>query len=98
MDYLSIIEQLKRLSPQAIVLFGSQATATANPDSDVDILVVKETSEPFNKRIISAHRVLHSKIPVDVIVLTPSELKKYHLTNSFYKSIIENGKVLYGRI
>jgi len=98
MDYLSIVNQLKKLSPQAIVLFGSHAKGTASPDSDVDILVVKETSEPFNKRITDAHRVIHSKIPVDVIVLTPSELQKYNLTSSFYKSILENGKVLYGRI
>lgn len=98
MDYLSIVNQLKKLSPQAIILFGSHAHGTATSDSDVDILVVKETSEPFNKRISSAHRALHSKTPVDVIVLTPSEFKKYNLISSFYKSILESGKVLYGRI
>ncbi len=37
--------------PDAIILFGSHATGTAGPDSDIDILVIKpQPFAPGNRR------------------------------------------------
>ena len=98
MDYTHLIDQLKQLSPQAIVLYGSQVKGIKHADSDVDILIIKETNDPFSKRITDAHRMLRTNTPVDILVLTPVEFQKYKQNNSFYKSVFESGKVLYGRI
>jgi predicted nucleotidyltransferase len=38
--------------PEKIVLFGSYATGTATPDSDLDFLVVMNTDQPINKRSV----------------------------------------------
>lgn len=97
-NFSKIVNQLKQFSPQAIILFGSQVKGPTHRNSDFDLLIIKETSEPFNKRITDAHRVLHTNTPVDILVLTPSELQKYKENSSFYQSVLESGKVLYGRI
>lgn len=98
MDYSFLVNQLKQLSPKAIILFGSRANGTAHEDSDVDILLIKETNETFNKRITEAHRVLRTNLPIDIVVLTPTEVENYKKNSSFYQSVFTSGKVLYGRI
>ncbi|HAY20669.1 MAG TPA: DNA polymerase subunit beta [Desulfobacterales bacterium] len=55
--------------PSFIILFGSYGRGTPREDSDVDLLVVAEFSEPPHRRLLDAD------IPpgVEVIALTPRE-------------------------
>lgn len=46
------------LAPRRIILFGSRARGTAQPDSDYDILVVAETDLPFEDRGVQARRAV----------------------------------------
>ena len=48
-----IVERLVReYDPDRIILFGSRAAGTAREDSDIDLLVLKETEDrPLNRRI-----------------------------------------------
>ncbi|HSB17493.1 MAG TPA: nucleotidyltransferase domain-containing protein [Bryobacteraceae bacterium] len=46
------------VDPERIVLFGSRARGDSRPDSDVDLLIVKETDKPKHLRAIPAHRAL----------------------------------------
>ncbi len=81
------------VNPDKIYLFGSYATGMANEDSDIDLLVVKETLEPRYKRSIEIQRLLiGTKLPVDVVVYTKDEfenekLNKYSFLNSAFKVI-----------
>ena len=87
------------LSPKQIVLFGSHATGEPGPDSDIDLLVVRETSEDFYRRMATVRRTvsgLHPRIPLGPIVLTPSEIEdRLKRGDQFIEGILKRGKVLY---
>lgn len=86
-----------KVNPDRIYLFGSYATGKANEDSDLDLLVIKDTPEPKYKRSIEIQRLLiGSKLPVDIVVYTNDEfenekMKKY----SFVNSAIQEGQLMY---
>ena len=85
--------------PDKIFLFGSYATGQANEDSDIDLLVVKDTLEPRHKRSIEIQRLLKgSKLPVDILVYTNDEFERERTINySFVNSAIQGAKLLYER-
>jgi predicted nucleotidyltransferase len=85
--------------PDKIFLFGSYATGQANEDSDIDLLVVKDTLEPRHKRSIEIQRLLKgSKLPVDILVYTNEEFERERTINySFVNSAIQGAKLLYER-
>lgn len=85
------------VSPDKIYLFGSYATGMANEDSDIDLLVVKETLEPRYKRSIEIQRLLiGSKLPVDILVYTNEEFENEKLnTYSFINSAIQGAQLMY---
>lgn len=85
--------------PDKIFLFGSYATGQANEDSDIDLLVVKDTLEPRHKRSIEIQRLLKgSKLPVDILVYTNEEFERERTINySFVNSAVQGAKLLYER-
>jgi predicted nucleotidyltransferase len=87
----------QELHPAKIVLFGSYAYGTPTPDSDVDLLVVMDTSLSSKERYLSVCRLLRPRLfPVDIIVKTPQEIAQA-LENKdyFIQEIITKGRVLY---
>ncbi|MFA6401873.1 MAG: nucleotidyltransferase domain-containing protein [Salinivirgaceae bacterium] len=87
------------VNPDKIFLFGSYASGQANEDSDVDLLIIKETSEPKFKRSIEIQRLLiGSKLPVDIVVYTKDEFEKEKGKRfSFVSSAIQGAKLMYER-
>ena len=87
------------INPDKIYLFGSYATGMANEDSDIDLLVVKETLEPRYKRSIEIQRLLiGTKLPVDVLVYTNDEFENEKLNKySFVNSAIKEAQLMYER-
>ncbi len=85
--------------PDKIFLFGSYASGQANDDSDIDLLVVKDTHEPRVQRSVAIQRLLiGTKVPIDILVYTNEEFereKSIHL--SFVNSVIMGAKLLYER-
>jgi predicted nucleotidyltransferase len=85
-------------APERVILFGSYARGTARDDSDVDLLLVKQTSTPRIKR--SAEVLKHIRgmtIPVDVVVYTRDELREWaNVGTSFAATVLREGRVLYG--
>lgn len=94
----SVIEQLKKMQPQAIILFGSYAWGKPHEDSDLDVLLVKDTDRQFTDRIRDVHMKLKTPLPVDVVVLTPEEAKNAPHNSDFFKQVIMEGKLIYGKI
>lgn len=86
-------------APAKIVLFGSFASGDATIDSDIDLLVIKETPDRFLDRSRSVRRILaekHKHIPLDPIVLTPKEVNaRLARGDQFLADIIENSETLY---
>ena len=96
-----IVERLKPLNPDKIILFGSYAYGTPNEDSDIDLYVVtkdefipknfKEKSE-VHLKVARAMRNIIQKYPTDLITHTKSMHEKFKtLNSSFSQEIINKG-------
>lgn len=87
-------------APERIVLFGSHAYGTPNEDSDIDLLIIKETDEGFFKRLVTVRQAvagLHRSVPFDPIVLTPGEVRdRLAKGDQFLAEVMEKGEVLHG--
>lgn len=85
--------------PLKVILFGSYAYGEPGADSDVDLLIVKETSERFIDRWVKIRELIADpkrRIPVEPIVITPEELaRRLRGGDQFIQEIINQGKVLY---
>ena len=93
-----IVERLKKMSPLQIFLFGSQAEGTADADSDIDLLVIKESIVSHMKELIEARKLLRGLgRAFDLIVSTPEEFEFYrHQVNSVHHAVAHYGRRLYG--
>ncbi len=85
--------------PEKIILFGSYAYGKPRADSDLEFLIIKETSERFIDRWVSVRRIVTDPkrfIPFEPIVLTPGELeKRLAIGDQFIEEIVTKGEVLY---
>lgn len=86
------------LNAQKVILFGSYATGTARPDSDVDLLVIAETQEKLvqrNARVLKLVRDIKQGLMLSPIVLTPFEVEqRLGIGDQFVEEIIRQGKTL----
>jgi predicted nucleotidyltransferase len=86
-------------APEKVILFGSHAYGTPGPESDIDLLIVKETADRFLDRWITVQRILtgtHRALPVETLVLTPQEIqRRLTIGDQFIAEILEKGKVVY---
>ena len=86
-------------SPVKIVLFGSQARGDSGPGSDLDVLIVEDSSLPRYKRASRYLRALVGVFPAkDVVVWTPQEIEAWSgVPNAFVTTALREGKTLYAR-
>jgi len=90
-----IIEKYK---PEKIVLFGSAARGKQDLDSDVDLLIIKKETPLYGAdRIRELSRIIERSIPLDLLIYRPEEFeKRVQMGDPFLKSILKEGRVLYG--
>ena len=63
--------------PDKIILFGSYATGNTNENSDLDLLVIKDSDLPRPLRAVQVRKLLYgAMIPMDLIVYTPREIEE----------------------
>jgi len=93
----NFVNKLKRsYKPELIILFGSVARGDFSLDSDIDLLIVKNTRKRPLWRRVDVRKILSTEIPVDIIVYTPHEFKMLKESGSvFLKQILEEGKIIY---
>jgi predicted nucleotidyltransferase len=89
-----IVENFK---PQKIILFGSYANGTPTEDSDVDLLIIKDSELPARIQNRKVRKILTGlKIPVDVIVKTTKEFETYKdIIGTIVYPANKFGKVIY---
>lgn len=92
-----IIVSLKAYDPEKIILFGSAVRGKFHEDSDIDLLVIKETDEPWWPRQLRVTKMYRGWVPTDIFVVTPRELDKAIAENRFFvvEEILKKGKVIY---
>lgn len=87
---------IKNYQPEKIILFGSAARGDLNKDSDVDMLIIKETSEPRIDRIKKVLFSVDYNLPFEPLIYTQRELEeRKKLDDSFILEILTQGKILY---
>jgi predicted nucleotidyltransferase len=99
-DEKSILELRDRIAaefqPQCIILFGSYAYGNAADDSDLDLLVVLRHVGSSLKKAIEILNRVKPRIPVDLVVRTPEEVRQRLQANDFFlKEVFRRGRVLY---
>ena len=64
--------------PQKIILFGSYANGTPTEESDLDLLIIKDSDLPSRVQNRKVRKILSDlRVPVDVIVKTAQEFETY---------------------
>ena len=90
-----IAEQFR---PQRIVLFGSYAYGHPRPNSDVDLLVVLDTSLREAEQAVRICQAIDYHFGLDLIVRTPATLeRRLTLGDPFLREVIDRGRVMYER-
>jgi predicted nucleotidyltransferase len=83
--------------PEKIILFGSYASGTPTPDSDLDLLVVMESDVPKRKRSVPISMMFRPyPCAMDILVYTPEEVNKWNgATNHIVTEAFLDGRVVY---
>ncbi len=100
-----VVDRLKQINPELIVLFGSYAYGSPNENSDLDFyLVTKDDFVPdsFDKMMelkLSVSKLVRDFqkfIPIDIIAHTKPMSEKFKLSQNYlYKDIFTKGVVMY---
>lgn len=89
----------REFGAERVILFGSYAQGTPSADSDIDLLVVAETSLSPPERYGAVRRLL-ADFPAgfDIIVKTPDEYVRWRsIVNNIVYFADKYGKVIYER-
>jgi len=91
---------LKGYKPKKVILFGSYAYGEPTEDSDIDLLIIKNTDKRPIDRWVEVKRLLRDNrrtIPVSPLVYTEKEIEeRIAIKDFFIEEIFEKGDVLYG--
>ena len=99
-----ILRVAKRIAeqyePKKIILYGSYAYGEPTQDSDVDLLIIKNTDKRLIDRWIEVKKLLRDvaqSLPVSPLVYTEEEIDERNTMKDFFiAEIFEKGEVLYG--
>lgn len=71
-------EIVKNFKPKKIIIFGSYAHGKPTKDSDLDLLIIKDSDLPSRLQNRKVRKMLSGlNVPVDVIVKTTHEFETY---------------------
>ncbi len=92
-----LIKSLLPYQPERIFLFGSWARGEEDELSDIDLVVIKQTSTPFLERLREVSTLLPAEIGgVDILVYTPDEFAAMQREgNAFAEMITEEARLIY---
>ncbi len=100
-------EEIKRITdvirdkykPEKIILFGSAARGEVRKDSDIDLLIIKDSDKKRHQRCAEVHTLLDNtprRYPFEPIVMTPAEFARGQAEERYFiREILKDGKVLY---
>lgn len=73
-DMIQVI--IDQIDPEKIILFGSYGKGNPTEDSDVDLLIIMNTTLPPAERQRRISRLLYPRIAsLDIVVKTPGEIE-----------------------
>lgn len=90
-----LLPLLLRWQPSLVLLFGSLARGDVGTASDIDLLLVMPSSEPFVRRGADLRRDLACRYGLDLFVYTPEEFTAMRRDNPLVRQALSEGRVLY---
>jgi predicted nucleotidyltransferase len=96
---LSIIHRIvEAVHPTRIYLFGSRATGNAQPDSDVDLLVIYDGPKSKREVDLEIRQALRDRdFALDLVVTTTYKFERYKsVVNTLAQEVSEKGLLIYG--
>jgi len=93
-----IVDRLRAAArPSRVILFGSVATGTATPDSDIDLLVLLDQVDDARLESVRLRRALRGvAMPIDVIVMRADRFEETKdVVGSIAYPANKYGKVIY---
>ena len=82
--------------PDKIILFGSAACGEMDPNSDVDLLIVKETNDARGLAARIYRQLRGIRVAVDAIVVAPANVERYKDSHALIiKPALREGTVVY---
>jgi uncharacterized protein len=92
-----ILECLKRYEPEKVIIFGSSARGDADEQSDVDVVIIKQTDKRFLDRLLEVAKLLDNDLgKVDVFVYTREEFEDMQRReNPFIGKVVTEGRTIY---
>jgi predicted nucleotidyltransferase len=101
---LDLAEIARRMKPvftrhhiQKAVVFGSFARGSQSQKSDIDLILIQETGEPYFERYRGILRDLYKAVKgrdIEVLIYTPEELDRIS-HRRFIRKAWQEGKVIY---
>jgi len=89
---------VQKFRPERIILFGSYAYGQPRQESDVDLLVVMDTSLTETEQAVRICQAIEYHFGLDLIVRTPATMaRRLALGDPFLREVVGKGKVLHGR-
>jgi predicted nucleotidyltransferase len=89
---------IRGYQPDKVIVFGSFARGDFHEHSDVDLLIVKDTTDPMLRRMDAVLDLCTGDIAVEAFVYTPTELDAMlRCGNDFLERALTDGKVVYER-
>ncbi len=90
------VTRLRALLPgipgaRAAIIFGSYASGTVGPESDLDIMLIRETDEPPLRRANDMYADLQIGVPFDIVVYTPAEFERLRRERPFVADAADRG-------
>ena len=97
-----IINNLKSLKLDKIILFGSYAYGTPNEDSDLDICIIDDNyTSKINKKLEIRKKLKDIKISKDIILVN-SDYYSFHSDENWLNTALydarHKGEILYEKI
>jgi predicted nucleotidyltransferase len=87
---------IKEYKPERIILFGSLAYGDVHEWSDLDLVIIKETSMRPIDRQVEVYSLVKPEVGMDLFIYTPKEFEYLRSVGfSLVKEITEKGKIIY---
>ena len=91
-----IVERLKDLGAERVILFGSYARGRRDYFTDLDLIAIMESDLPFIQRLAYIRREVSPVVETDLLVYTPNEFEAIK-GRRFFRHALSDAKVLYAR-
>lgn len=99
-----IVERLKPLNPDKIILFGSYAYGTPTEESDIDLFLLKDLpNDKIREFRLEARKKLRDLIfqhhlGIDIVADSLDRVTQriQNVHDQFFEEIMTKGKVIYG--